>query len=351
MPKSADVITKKYVSQNNIFADIVNYYIFDGEQKVKAENLTALDPVEMMLIKNRLGKLTGRERIRDILKSVVIKEEKNVIYVLVGVENQTDVHYAMPVRNLLYDAINYAAQVSDITKERKTAARGGHSGKNNLKKVFFTEDKINRFESSAEFLSGFGKEDKIIPVITITFYWGDKQWDAPRKLSDMFRKDDLIYKKYVNDYNLYKKYVNDYNLNLIIPSEIKDTYKFKTDISLVIRALAARNDDEEFEKVIGEEYSDVDIMTADVICELTALKRPKPKAGGNIDMCKAVEEIKRKAMDKGIEKGIEQGMEKGIDKVVISMLINNISAEDIARMTGVPLERIRDIEKRERVFA
>ena len=119
MPKNADVITKKYVSRNDIFADIVNYYVFDGEQKVSAEALTALSPVETTLIKNRLGRITGRERIRDILKSLVIKEAGNVIYVLVGVENQTDVHYAMPVRNLLYDAINYAAQVSETTKGKK----------------------------------------------------------------------------------------------------------------------------------------------------------------------------------------------------------------------------------------
>ena len=28
--------------------------------------------------------------------------------------------------------------------------------------------------------------DKLIPVITITVYLGTKEWDGPRKLSDMF---------------------------------------------------------------------------------------------------------------------------------------------------------------------
>ena len=307
MPKKADVITKKYVSRNDIFADIVNYYVFNGEQKVRAEDLTSMDPVETALIKNRLGRISGKERIRDILKSVVIKETGNAIYVLVGVENQTYVHYAMPVRNLLYDALNYAAQVS--------------------------ENKGNPAASSGEFLSGFGKTDKIIPVITITFYWGDKPWDAPRKLSDMFKLDDL-------DYN---KYVNDYNLNLIIPSDIKDTEKFRTELGLVIKALAARNDDEAFEKLITkEEYSAVDIMTADVICELTTLKHQKQQTGGKIDMCKAVEEIKRKAMDRGIK--------KGIDKVVVSMLANNVLPEEIAKMTDIPLEKILEIEEREKIL-
>ena len=338
MPKNADVITKKYVSRNDIFADIVNYYVFNGEQKVSVRDLTALSPVETALIKNRLGRITGRERIRDILKSVVIKEAGNVIYVLVGVENQTDVHYAMPVRNLLYDAINYAAQVSETANGKKRSEKEPYSWLDKSESKEVVSANKEKAVSRGEFLSGFGKADKIIPVITITFYWGDEPWDAPRKLSDMFKPDGLSYNKYINDYNL----------NLIVPSEIKDTEKFRTELKLVIRALAVRNDDEAFEKLIEkEEYSSVDTMTADVICGLTTLKRPKQKAGGKIDMCKAVEEIKRKAMDKGMEKGIA----KGIDKVVVSMLMNNVSPEDIARMTDMPLERIRDIEKREKTFA
>ena len=137
--------------------------------------------------------------------------------------------------------------------------------------------------------------------------------------------------------------MNDYNLNLIIPSDIKDTEKFRTELGLVIKALAVRNDDEAFEKLITkEEYSAVDIMTADVICELTTLKHQKQQTGGKIDMCKAVEEIKRKAMDRGIE--------KGIDKVVVSMLANNVLPEDIAKMTDMPLEKILEIEEREKIL-
>ena len=330
MPKNADVITKKYVSRNDIFADIVNYYIFNGEQKVRAEDLTAMDPVETALIRNRLGRITGRERIRDILKSVVIKEAGNVIYVLVGVENQTDVHYAMPVRNLLYDALNYASQVSEMARGKKRSRKESDIGRSEPEsREVASVNKENTVVSRGEFLSGFGKADKIIPVITITFYWGDEPWDAPRKLSDMFKFDDLTYNKYVNDYNL----------NLIVPSEIKDTENFKTELGLVIRALAVRKDDEAFEKLIKkEEYSAVDMMTADVICEMTKLKRPKQKAGGKIDMCKAVEEIKRKAKDRGIE------------EIITAMLMNDVSPEDIARMTNMPLERIRDIEKREKIL-
>ena len=318
MPKNADIITKEYVSQNHIFADIVNYYIFRGKQKIKPEDLTDVSPIESVSVRNKTGKLTGRERIRDILKSAVVRKSGDTVYVLIGVENQTDIHYAMPVRNLMYDAINYASQVAEIASSRRKA--------NNERLV--TENKKLIYKSNEEFLSGFGENDKLIPVITITLYWGDKPWAAPRKLSDMFKK---------TAYNSLK-YINDYSLNLIVPSEINDAEKFKSEFRLVVKALALRNDKDGFRSLMeDDEYSSVDVKTADVICELTAIKR-QMAYGGKINMCKAVEEIKRDAMDEGIE--------KGIDQIVISMLKNNISAAEIAKMTGLSLDKIRKIEEK-----
>ncbi len=89
------------------------------------------------------------QKFRDILKRCCIKDGKDATYVLLGIENQSEIHYAMPVRNMLYDAINYANQVkalADIHKEKK-----------DLK--------------NAEFLSGLTIDDKIKPVITIVLYW------------------------------------------------------------------------------------------------------------------------------------------------------------------------------------
>ncbi|MBM6801946.1 hypothetical protein H6B07_04535 [Mediterraneibacter glycyrrhizinilyticus] len=62
-------------------------------------------------------------------------------------EAQDKIHYAMPVRNMVYDSLDYAEQVRIVQK--------GHKG---------------RYATSEEFLSGFGKEDKIYPVITLVFY-------------------------------------------------------------------------------------------------------------------------------------------------------------------------------------
>ena len=46
-----------------------------------------------------VGKKDALQKYRDVLKAAVIKQDEKMSYVLLGVENQTDVHYAMPVRN------------------------------------------------------------------------------------------------------------------------------------------------------------------------------------------------------------------------------------------------------------
>ncbi len=39
-----------------------------------------------------------------------------------------------------------------------------------------------------EFLSRMKKDDKLNPVITVVFYYGEKIWDGSRCLHDMFEK-------------------------------------------------------------------------------------------------------------------------------------------------------------------
>ena len=40
-------------------------------------------------------------------------------YVLYGAENQAEIHYAMPVKTNLYDALEYAGQVEEAAKSHR----------------------------------------------------------------------------------------------------------------------------------------------------------------------------------------------------------------------------------------
>ena len=74
-------------------------------------------------------------------------------------------------------------------------------------------------ETTAEFLSGFHKEDKLKPVITVTVYFGTDKWDAPRNLQEMFDVQD----SYI------QRFLPDYPIPLILTKEIQDYTHFQSE--------------------------------------------------------------------------------------------------------------------------
>ena len=111
---------KEYMRGNKVFADAFNYLIYDGEQVVKPALLQELDTTEIAipfaLDENESPTEDVVQKYRDVLKSTVIMQDSRASYILLGVENQTEIHYAMPVRNIIYDALQYGKQVSEVAK-------------------------------------------------------------------------------------------------------------------------------------------------------------------------------------------------------------------------------------------
>lgn len=116
----ADGTAKEYTRQNDIFADAFNFYLHGGAQTIKPEQLRELDTAELSILPDAesRGKRNGRsmQRYRDVLKSVSAMEDGRAAYLLLGIENQSAVHYDAPVKNLLYDALQYAGQVERRAK-------------------------------------------------------------------------------------------------------------------------------------------------------------------------------------------------------------------------------------------
>ena len=138
-----DKLTTKFMNHNDVFADAFNFFIYNGEKIIDASTLKPMDSHILLDIfdwdKPKQSYKTV-QKYRDVFKQAVIKCNDEAAYVLLGVENQTDIHYAMPVRNMIYDALSYAEQVS---------ARGYYNKKNKTAK------------DGVEFLSGFLKTDNL----------------------------------------------------------------------------------------------------------------------------------------------------------------------------------------------
>ena len=110
---SQDNVTKEYMKDNRRFADVFNSFVYEGEQVIKPENLQEQDTTELLNFYGISDKLISRQEFRDVLKKCVLMRDEKAHYLLFGIENQSNIHYAMPVKNCIYDALNYGAQADE----------------------------------------------------------------------------------------------------------------------------------------------------------------------------------------------------------------------------------------------
>ncbi|WP_406037877.1 hypothetical protein [Succinimonas sp.] len=113
-----DTAAKHYFANDDFFADAFNFFLFDGEQVVKPEELSPMDSTEAARIFGEKSS-TSVQRHRDLLKLWGARENEDAVFMLLGLELQSTVHYGMTARNMLYDAISYATQISDIKRQRR----------------------------------------------------------------------------------------------------------------------------------------------------------------------------------------------------------------------------------------
>ncbi len=110
-----DAAASTFLSDNERFADLFNYYLFEGRQVIRPEDLEERDTTEVLSLYGRNRKEIQKQKWRDLLKYVIIKATETTVFVLLGIENQSDIHYAMPVRNLIYDGMNETVSIPQLS--------------------------------------------------------------------------------------------------------------------------------------------------------------------------------------------------------------------------------------------
>ena len=285
-----DTKAKEFLSDNRRFADLCNFYLFNGQDTIKAEELQTQDTTEVLSVFGVTKKELMVQKWRDLLKKIIIKRTDFCTYMIIGVENQTDIHYAMPVKNMIYDAINYGKQVNEAAKEHRV-------GKN--------------LKNRGEFLSGFSKDDKLTPIVTLTLYWGADEWDAPRSIHDMLStvEPEVL------------KFVPNYSLNLIVPGEITDFEKFRTSLGAVLEMIKYSKDEEAMNTLILTKpiYKDLENEAVKAINLFTGLELKINEEEKTMDMCKAWADHRQAGVKEGIKEGraeeiIEMGHEFGLSE-------------------------------------
>ena len=127
-----DTVTKAYMRKNNIFADAFNYLVYDGKPVVNPEQLRELDTTEIALPfglrENEKGPSNDLvQKYRDILKSAVVMQEDEAAYILLGIENQTDIHSDGTLTDeLTYEVTHNDSSILSILFDRYLYLGGAH---------------------------------------------------------------------------------------------------------------------------------------------------------------------------------------------------------------------------------
>ena len=148
---------------------------------------------------------------------------QGVELVLLGMEAQEHVHYAMPMRVMGYDYSAYKRQYNINAQKHKE----------------------NKTLQGDEYLSGMKKEDKFIPVITVVVYYGEKPWDGAVSLWGILNLPEQM-----------KKFVNDYKMSLV---EARKNNLVLVDKAVVMTVAGATNNRIDFD-MLGKK-GDADMCT------------------------------------------------------------------------------------------
>ena len=306
----ADVNVNIWLSEKKRFANLFNGVIYGGRQVILPEDLEEVNPVSSVSVKNRTGKTKNMKKYRDI----IMKWRNQATLVLLANESQDKVHYAMPHKVMLYDGMDYETQIRNNWKNFNDRRKQNKKAGQSLEHL-----------TAGEYLSRFRKKDRLIPIISLVFYYGSEPWDGPVDLYDMFQLEGT---KEENE--ILEKYLPNYKINLVDAERLEDVEKFSDDLQVILTMLRYRDSKEELTDYINENkkfFQNVDYETSQAMKAFLNMKQISGEAEHKeemIDMCKAIQEM----YDDGVKDGIQKGVERGIAAVIRTCRNLNVSEED-----------------------
>ena len=287
-----DIIVKNYWRNKEQLADFFNAVLFDGKQVIKPKELEDLDTEESSVLEHKeyaesIG--ASRDTVKIRKKSTVYGVE----FVILGMEGQEHIHYAMPMRVMGYDYAAYQKQYVNNAAKYKTAKS-------------LTEE---------EYLSKMKKDDRLVPVITVVVYYGEKPWDGAVSLHGMLHISEEM-KPFVNDYRMHlvEARKNDLKLHNINNRDLFNLLGILLDRNGKLQETRDRAINYAREHRVEKTV----IMTAAgaANCKIDYNKIVRK---GDADMCTVFEETRREGIAEGEAKGeakgiIETGYEFGISE-------------------------------------
>lgn len=303
-----DVTEKTLEAYGDVFADIINVLMFGGEQVVSPDDLEDATPVSMYKVEGKI-----HEQERDVAK---YWKQMTLRLALLGMENQTDYDADMPLRLFGYDGTAYRAQIL-TSKELNT-------------------DKDAPKEQRTRY-----------PVFTLVLYFGSEHWTKNRRLEERVAFPEGLKERLLPFFNDYR--ANVFEIAYLTEEQVK---LFQSDFRVVAEYFVRSRTDPDYQpepteiRHVDAMLKLLSVMTGDRRFEeiLTMPGGGKPKM-----MSEVLNRAEQRGMERGMECGMERGMERGIERgiaqnkveVARRMLAANMTYEQVAEFTTLPIEEVR----------
>lgn len=311
-----DLNTNRFFSDNERYADIINGIGCNGLQVVKGNELLELDT------RTDIGRTKGFSRKfnwkKNLYRDLIRKTSFGVNFAIIGIENQEEIDYALPLRTMIYDAGAYEKQLTQIRKTIRQNFKGLSKG---------------------EFLYGFRKTSRLYPTITFILYYGEKEWDGARDIHGMLDFTDIP--------ESLRDKISNYQIQLVEVRKLKDTSVFKTDVRQVFDYIRYSDNQQKLEELVKKdeyrymEEEACDMVTAYIGAKKLKLNKKKYMKDSKVDMCKGLQDWISKERSEGCIEG--QVEERQRMNQLILMLSEQARMEDLVRAA-------KDKEYQERLF-
>lgn len=278
-----DFTSSSFFSDNERYADIINGIGCEGVPFVKGKDLQELDT------KINLGSFRGHghswKRKKRLYRDLVRKTPFGINFAIIGIENQEEIDYALPLRVLCYDTGEYEKQAAQIRREVR---------------------REKKRLSSGEYLYGFRKNSRLCPVVTFVLYYGEKEWDGAKDLYGLLDFREIP--------EALKEKISNYQIHVIEIRKIADTSIFKTDVKQVFDFIRYSGDKKKLKELVttDESYAFLDEDACDMMLayvgeeEMLKIKE-KYKKGGKVNMCQGLKEWMEDERTEGRTEGRAEG--------------------------------------------
>ena len=151
-------------------------------------------------------------------------------------------------------------------------------------------------QTRGEYLSGFYKRDKIVPVITPVVHFGADAWDGARSLHEMMD---------IRDEKL-RRFIPDYKIQLIDPAGLsaEDLNKLSTSLREVMGYIKYSRSKEKLSAFLNQNPREwIEANAARVIKAITKTPIEIPEGAEAINVCEAIEAMMKDSKDEGRAEG------------------------------------------------